>query len=444
MGPNTAADQLNHVKAYLLCRSADSNQLYSSWSQRLSFPCEVVRDYLPDWQPPADAGILVTHLHYSWENLAALRRLYQQNTIPILILCDGILEYRNTWHHPQLPDGCMMQPAIGHKLACIGRAPARILESWGNVGKCEVVGLPHLDRLLQSTPPPVSREGAFRLLIATARTPAFDPAQRKVLLDSLLALKTYLSRQGQISGRSVQVFWRLSGGLNEDLGIESADSGEGPAISMAEQIDQSDAVIITPSTGYLECLIRGRPTAILDFHNTPSYLNPAWTISAESHFGQVIEELANPPAPKMLHQSQTLHDQLECLTPATDRMVSLVEGMVAQHMVSIQRGEPLAFPQRMLADERSGFAPMSAEFDLSQLYPNNPVFQNSDVRLLQIELSAAINRLDTLPARLTELQNQLQQTIQALENSKQRNREIHLRLVRLKKRFGIEPKFDIE
>lgn len=441
---DAGSDPKNQLKAYLLCRTADADRLYQSWVQRLSLPCEVVEDYLPEWQPPSDAGILITHRHYCWEDLATLRRLYQQNHIPILILCDGVLEYRNTWLNPQIPEGCLFQPVIGHKLACIGRAPARILESWGNLGKCEIVGLPHLDKLSETPPSPINTEGKFRLLIATARTPAFNPSQREVVLNSLIALKQYLLKQTFVAGRPIEVHWRLSGGLNKDLAIDTTEQPDPAVVSMAEQIDQSDAVIITASTGYLECLLRKRPTAVLDFHNVPSYLNPAWTISAESQIASVISELAFPPAPKMLHQSQTLYDQLECGTPATDRMIVLVEKMVAEYAASIQQGRPLNLSKRILIDERAGFSPVTNEFDLSRLFPNNSAYQNTELQHLQVELAAAISRLDTLPVRLNELQNQLKLNVQALDNAKDRNRELHLRLIRIKKRFGIDPKFDIE
>ena len=50
--------------------------------------------------------------------------------------------------HPDIVPGSIFQPVVGHKIACLGRSQARILESWGNVGKCEIVGAPRLDRLI--------------------------------------------------------------------------------------------------------------------------------------------------------------------------------------------------------------------------------------------------------------------------------------------------------
>ena len=69
--------------------------------------------------------------------------------VPTLHVLDGIVEWRNTWENPRSAtesDGMpLFQPILADKVACFGKAQARILESWGNLGKCEVVGAPRLD-----------------------------------------------------------------------------------------------------------------------------------------------------------------------------------------------------------------------------------------------------------------------------------------------------------
>ena len=60
-----------------------------------------------------------------------------------------------------------------------------MIESWGNPGRCEVVGMPRLDHLNSRPTTPIRTEGPFRLLIATANTPAFTPQQRQSLVNSL-------------------------------------------------------------------------------------------------------------------------------------------------------------------------------------------------------------------------------------------------------------------
>jgi hypothetical protein len=393
---------------------------------QLQIPWEIVDGFLPDWAPPADAGILITHSHYTWEDLSTLRRIYETNRVPILILCDGILEYRNTWAHPKLPDGSMFQPVMGHKLACLGRAPARILESWGNVGKCEIVGLPRLDHFFSTTPPPIRPNGPWRLLVTTAMTPAFDDQQFEITLASLRALKQKLDSMPKISGRPIEVNWRLTGGIAANLGLPEVDLRQAP--SLLDSIDQADAVVTTPSTIFLESAIRKRPTALLDFHNCPQYLTPAWQISAVSQIEGVLHELVTPPPAKLLFQETALHDQLECRTPAQERLVRLIETMVEIGRKASMTHSPLQFPARILTDEQCGFTHVPAEFNLASLFEKNEAFQQKDLQRMQVELSAAIASLGTLPLELAERQQHIALANGLIEQAKIRNRDMHIRL----------------
>lgn len=416
-------------KVYILYRFAESTGVYEPWMKQLPMPCEIVDGFLPDWAPPADAGILITHSHYTWEDLSTLRRIYESNRVPILILCDGILEYRNTWAHPNLPDGSMFQPVMGHKLACLGRSPARILESWGNVGKCEIVGLPRLDRFFDTTPPPIQPTGTWRLLVTTAMTPAFDEKQFEITLASLRAVKQKLDSMPTIDGRPIEVNWRLTGGIAASLGLPVVDLRQAP--SLLETIDHSDAVITTPSTIYLESAIRKRPTALLDFHNCPQYVSPAWQISAESQIEAVLKELMAAPPAKMLFQATTLHDQLECRTSAQDRLIRLIESMYEIGSKAAATNSPLQFPFRILTDEQFGMTRVPAEFDLASLFEKNTAFQQQDLQRLQIELGAAVRQVATLPLELAERQQHIARANSLIEQAKIRNREMHIRLNRV-------------
>ena len=467
------------MKIYLVCQNANHSELYSPWMEQLSFPTVVVQDGSANWIVPDDAILIVTHLHFAWDNLALLRRSYQQNKVPILILCDGVLEYRNTWQNDSISEGVIYQPVFGHKIACLGRGQARILESWGNVGKCEIVGLPRLDSFLEraigmdkkrerdlagpgdltgSDQPiddhldalsasmeagssRVETAKSFRLLVATAKQPAFNDQQRRRVINSLNDLKQSIEAIGQIQGRSIEVAWRLTGGLEQEIGLPTNgnDSARPPLI---DQICQSDAVITTPSTLYLESILLKRPTAILDYHGCPSYVPAAWTISAAEHIEPVLRELADPPHAKMLFQQSTLVDQLECQSPATTRMVTLIETMAKAGMTTRNQTIPLTLPVRILTDPNQGFGPVSPDFDLAKLFPENRSFQIESLQQLQIELAAAIQKMGTLPDELNQLKLHIAYLIESLEQAKLRNRDIHVRWIKLQKEHGIKPKFD--
>ena len=407
-----------------------------------SLPTTVVDESLIDWPLPDDAGILITHMHYRWEELTTLRKVLGQNSVPILILSDGILEYRNTWEHPNLVDGSIFQPLFGHKLACIGRGQSRVVESWGNAGRCEVVGLPRLDCVNSSAIAPVQNTGPFRVLIATANTPAFDDQQRKTVVESLKAIQTWLTNNPSINGRPIEVTWRLSDGLDVEIGIAEAallqdQDAPDDRPPIGEVIENVDAVITTPSTMYLESVMRNRPTALLDFHNSPQYVTPAWTINSPGQLGWLVGELESPPAAKMMFQEFVLADQLECRTPAKPRMLRLIDEMVAAGSAARAAGKPLSFPARILEDDQNGFASVPSGFDLASLYSNNEVFQDQEIQRLQVELDAAIKRLGQLPNELGEKNRYMAQLNRMLDRSRDRVEEMHNRVVAIRKRFGV-------
>lgn len=393
---------MTELKAYILCRFADKSKVYTPWMEHAPIPCEVVKSSPATWDPPDDAGIVITHMHYRWEEIHALRRIYEDGKIPILILADGILEYRNIWEHPDLADGCVFQPIVGHKLACIGQGQTQVIESWGNIGKCETVGLPRLDQYWHQSPAPISREGTFRVLIATANTPAFDQEQRAAVIESLSHINTRLSVNSKVNGRPIDVTWRLTDGLDRELGLATTDEDAAQRVPLSEAIDQVDAVITTPSTLFLESIAKKRPTAILDFHNTPHYVNSAWMINAPKHFNDIIRELAAPPASKMLFQESILSHQLRHDGEACGRMIELIREMVTEGESARAESRPIKLPHRILHDQRKGFPRVPSGYPLADQYPDNDVFRNEDLCQLQLELNAAIERLDSLPDEVNE------------------------------------------
>lgn len=427
-------------RVYILCNFARFSSLYTSWLDKLPVPYEVVERAAARWQPPDDCGLVVTHMHYRWEEVSAIRRITESQRIPVLVLADGILEYRNLYEHPELADGCIFQPLMGHKLACLGRSQARVVESWGNVGKCEVVGLPRLDPFLLEQAPPIRTTGPFRLLIATATTPYFNAQQRESVVESLLHFKQRLEANRRVNGRNTEVTWRLTAGLERDLGLESGqDAKNRPSLSQA--IDEADAVITTPSTLYLESALKRRPTAILDFYNSPNFVSAAWTINAPRHFNAILSELAQPPTPKLLFQETELHDQLACHSPATPRLIELILAMLRCGEDSRRVGQPLQLPLRMLADPLRGFAPVEPEFELARLFPENETFASQDLARVQIELNLARERLGSLPEELAEMRQRAielngknHQLTKQLREQKERIQKLRSAYLLMKKR----------
>lgn len=351
------------------------------------------------WSAPADAGLVVTHQHYHWEYIAALRTLMEQGRVPVLILSDGVLEFRNTWQNPTIAGGAIFQPLFGHKLACLGRAPARQIEALGNAGKCEIVGHPRFDGMATEPTIPTQASGPFRLLVTTARTPAFTEAQKQQVIEGLVQVRNRIRRNPYANGRRIEVQWRLPDQYVQHLDWHPTDHEE--PRSLGDAIELADAVITTPSTVYLESVIRRRPTAILDFTNSPSYMSPAWTISAPAHVSPVLEELATPPPAKMLFQRNNLYDQLE-LGGAKERLFALIRVMIQSGQASRENNAALALPTRILSDPQRGIARVENEFDLASLYPADHSLSPKTETMLRQELAMAIARLGQLPNELVE------------------------------------------
>ncbi|MFN7141692.1 MAG: class I SAM-dependent methyltransferase, partial [Limisphaerales bacterium] len=294
---------------YLAVLAPDpQHPLYSSWLPHSDLPVKYYSNPDSSFEIPDDTAILVTHDNYYEPSRSIIRKAVEKN-IPTLILADGILEYRNTFEHPGLVPGAILQPVLGHKIAALGRSQVRFLDSWGNEGKSELVGSPRFDVFakLQKRQRPANEP--FRVLVTTALTPYFTEEQHVAVSDSLKDLKRFFETRRNICGVAIEPVWRLTKGLEAELGIPVR--GDVLSKNLLELLQEVDAVISTPSTCLLEAMQLGLPTAVLDYCNTPHYVQPAWRITAESQMADVVTELINPPEPKMLFQETTLHDSLE-------------------------------------------------------------------------------------------------------------------------------------
>jgi len=343
----------------------------------------------------------------------ALRRLAEHG-IPTLCLMDGISEWRFIWtNHERSPEEFIYpqcQPVLSHKVACIGRSQARLFESWGNLGKCEVVGLPRLDPLI-GRPPRRRRPGEpLRLLITTAKMPAFTAGQLRDVVRSLQDLKAWLDK-ARVDGRlAVEPVWRLTFELEARLGVRnelSDDTGS----ELAQVLGGVDALITTPSTCMLEGMLHSIPVALLDYHGCPSYVPAAWSISAPELLDRVLLDLASPPPVRLLYQDTVLHDALECRTAAMPRLLRLVEHMIRVGHECRQSGRPLAFPPRMLPDEQGDHHLPEERFDLAAFYPGHPALAalvamdhatlQAELAHLRVQHARAIGEVAALRARLT-------------------------------------------
>ena len=190
----------------------------------------------------------------------------KQKGVPTIYLVDGILEWRNAWENHLQEPACpfTMRPVLCDKVAVIGRSQARVLSSWGNAGKIELVGIPRLDGLAErwreneDVKAAVDANPPFRVLVTSAKTPGFTPEQMEVTRQSLTDLKSWFDTNDVVDGRAIEVTWRLTAGLEDRLAVTNQLSGlDGQELQ--DELANCDALITTPSTAMLEGMLQGKP-----------------------------------------------------------------------------------------------------------------------------------------------------------------------------------------
>jgi hypothetical protein len=225
--------------------------------------------------PRSNIDLAITSDEYASRGSSLICRLVK-SFVPTLHIADGIVEWRNTWENPRSQsqeEGMpLFQPVLSHKIACLGHSQARILESWGNLGKCEIIGAPRFDNLLGKNPRKRKAEEPFRVLIMTAITSGFTQEQISLVKRSLQDLKFWFSSHQNINGSSIEPVWRVTGDLEREVGINNMIS-DLTGKELAEVLQSVDAVITTPSTAMLEAMLLGLPVSLLDYGNCPHYVS---------------------------------------------------------------------------------------------------------------------------------------------------------------------------
>lgn len=303
------------------------------WHLKRGFYLPVTTRYPARWldisparlahQPPDLDLVLVND--ETWPYCAAGIANATRLGIPTLHLPDGSCEWRNTWNHQKTAP--FMKPLLSTNIACLGNSQARLLESWGNGGKCVVTGSPRFDWLVGKRP---RHPRKSTILIATARRPFFQHADEKAVIASLVDLKSWLDEHTTITP-----LWRLTGGLEQIIGVRNSAT-----IPLADQLAKVDAVISTPSNVILESMAHGLPVAMLDYTNSPQYIRAAWSITAKTHLNDSIHGILAAESCRMKWQSTLLADQLECQTEATPRVIALIEKLLSGSLCVNQPSPP--------------------------------------------------------------------------------------------------------
>lgn len=380
----------------------------------------VSAEQIVDRANPGDIAVFYSeHFHRFRTAIEQLKA----KQVATLYMLDGILEWRNAWadepYHTASP--FTMRPVLCHKVACIGDNQQRMIDGWGNAAKTEVVGVMRFDRFGAA---PVTTDGQqeasgqksmrrpneapFQLLVNTAKTPGFNEQQMQTVRESLQDLKEVVEEFGD----SIEVTWRLTAGLDREINV-SNQLADATGEELYNTLQKVDAVITTPSTSILESWLANKPTALLDYHDCPSYVQAAWRIASRAQIKRAIEELQSPPETRLHFQRQMLAESLYRETPAVPRMAKLIQSMQAEAQKCLREGRPLEFPSAILTPPHSHrISPQGSTniaFDHARIYPDFDAFGIDEKTELQVALAQSVRQNDLLELRIASLENELGQ-----------------------------------
>jgi len=317
-------------------------------------------------------------------------------------MIDGILEWRNAWDNRDDEVACpfAMRPVLCHKVACIGENQAHVLSGWGNAGRTEIVGVPRFDCYPNVETTASKVDNRFRVLVMTAKTPAFTDSQWETVRQSLTDCKIYFDRHTD----SFDITWRLTGGLQDYLGVTNTVS-DLTGGQLRDQLQKVDAVISTPSTAVVEAMVAGKPTALLNYFDCPSYLNVAWQIRHGGEVESVIQQLRQADSRRLHYQQNQVLRTLYRETPASERFIHLVRTMQAKAAEKIAAGQPIEFESNLLPIPRASVA----DFSMPAMYPNDAEFENTDRVATQAQLAHSRRHISQLDRRIEQLETELKQ-----------------------------------
>jgi hypothetical protein len=298
---------------------------------------DVVEDPLFEWvgtvEGPFDEaslgdidGLIVSCEHH-WPSrlaIAACKRL----GIPTFHVLDGIVEWRNLFENPRTADPSsgapLFQPLLSDVTFAMGSVQKRALEWLGN-DRVLATGFPRLDALDPRPCRTGTPAGTPRILVATANTPWFTPAQQDLFLREFSDLAQRL-RGASIPGLFARtVSWRVAASVAEALGIANDLSG-----SATEALRGCDALITTPSSLAVEAMLLGIPTLIFDPYACPIFTPVAWHATSAGGVLTLLSSLIAPEGRRAALQDALLRFIAPVDRGSAERIRRVIHGVVSR------------------------------------------------------------------------------------------------------------------
>lgn len=228
---------------------------------------------------------------------AAARRIVEtaaSHGIPRIYLFDGIYDVANAYRNPAHRRRRLAQldPLLYSHVACVDRWSHR---AFAALGARTHAWLPaHAE---PEGDPGSARAPEASFLVATARNPAFDGAERARLLELLKFTVSALDRLG------VQYRFRTGDrDLLASLGVSARRNDARDTFSRC--IRRYSCLITTPSTIATTAMLAGKPTAILDYRDGPLTQQAGWRIHRSTDIDATLASMLQPCPERMTFQAR--------------------------------------------------------------------------------------------------------------------------------------------
>ncbi len=227
--------------------------------------------------------------------------------VPRVYLSDGIYDVANAYRHPAHRSMGQMDPLLYTHIACTDRWS---LETFAALGARTHAWLPTRATPASGRDEKQTRPKTATFLIATARSPVFDPGERKRLGKLLEVTIASLKRIG--------ADFRFRTGdrhLLASLGIPASENDTEE--SFAKCVRRYRCLITTPSTIATTAMLARIPTATLDYRDTPLTQQTGWRIHGSVDIDSVLASMLEPSADRMTFQAREVAHLTE-RTPVED------------------------------------------------------------------------------------------------------------------------------
>jgi hypothetical protein len=263
-----------------------------------------------------EAGdLLLTPTEY-WPHITEIVVAAKKAGVVTIHLSDGILEWRNSFE--QAPSDVenvgnyIWKPIHSDYFLALGADQKRVVECWGNFGKCYAIGAPRMENEVLRYAErewEQSESVVRRVLVASAKKFAIGLTDAAVTLQAYQDLKRFFEEKYPDLPVCYQPIWRVSDQLALELGLtqEQISSGQG---DLAQVIDSVDVVVTGPSTLMLEAMLHRKPVVCLDYTSSPQFVRAAWNIRSEKHIIPAFFSLLALDSHRVDFQEFELKEQL--------------------------------------------------------------------------------------------------------------------------------------